>query len=578
MDVSTLESLPNEVLLELFANHMRGIDVLVGFVGLTERINAIIDQCTQFSLDFRHCRKVNFRSCLHSLQNANHIGKVEELILSEQNTSGQIHAFFTAFPSFVSFTSLQRLYLYTHGQWIDWSVITVALRSLSTIPIETISINHMTENVRRELRIPLDTILNLSTLRRLSFIKDHSLDRWFQSGIHPSRIEYLKYIDSSVEILHNFELLRYIPHLKYLDVQWSERLNFRSYYLFNIWDEPIDPFVELRTLILTFTPYDSTTVELLKPVFKRMSALQRLEITAHQGLLVAEEWEELLRTSLPSLRYFRLKSTKSRLPFTSINIILDSFESPFWQNKENFYLILTEHGKVNSNGFYPPADRIDDRSKSFQVVKKWWIVPKRARKDDIPTKDFINLGITDDFKYLSDYYYFNNVKYLVIFHLDATLVECISTSVNCSGIEHLDVSFFDHQSNAMPLLLEHLNNIVSLRIQCTHLLQYQNVYATKLMSIKYLDISVDNCRLSEEDIRMISVLFPQLRHLAIGSIGREFLAPLLKRYLPNLWSLIYGLPDQRFLPVRIDQDDQIVLEQDQQWRTVWIDDEALNKI
>ena len=571
-----LESLPNEVLLELFTNYMQGIDVLVGFADLNhQRFNGIIAQCSRFSLDFHRCRKTHFRSCLGLLRNAGRIEKVEELILSEQNTPGQINEFFSVFPSFAPFTQLQRLYLYIHVQWIDWPIVTVALQSLSAVPIETISIDHITTNSRRQLHIPMDDILNLSTLKRLSFVKDHSFNRWSSPAIRPSGIKYLKYTDMSAEMLHNFELLQYIPQLKYLDVQLSERSFFRSYYLSHDWDRQLNPFAELRTLILTVTPYDLSTLDSLKDTFKRMPALQRLEVTANHGLLVAEAWEELFKTSLPSLTYFRLKATKSHLTYSSIDTILDSFETPFWQEKENFYLIITDYRRVSSSGFYFLEDRTDDRKKSSQAVIKWWIVPKRARKDDVPTKDMITLGITTDFKYLSDYYYFQNVKHLIIYHLDAKLVECILTSVNCFGIEHLDVSAFDHQSNAIPLLLSHLDRIVSLRIQHQHLVQYQEVYSRKLTSIKYLDISIDPHRFSGEDISMISRLFPQLNHLAIN-VWERFMAPLLRRYLPNLWSLTYVLRDRGYLPLRTDQQDQFLINQDDQWRTVWIDDQTLD--
>lgn len=573
-----LEFLPNEVLLELFTNYMQGIDVLVGFADLNhQRFDGIIAQCSRFCLDFRQCQKTHFRLCLGLLRNAGRIGKVEELILSEQNTPGQINEFFSVFPTFTPFTQLQRLYVYVHAQWIDWSIVTPALRSLFTVPIETILIDHITANNRGEVRIPIGDILSLSTLKRLSFIKDYSLDRWLSRVNRPSGIKYLKYTDVSPEVPQHFELLRYVSQLKYLDVQLSERSSFLSHYVFNEWDQQLNPFTELRTLILSFTPYDLSTLDLLKNTFKRMSALQRLEVTTHQGLLVAEAWEELLKTSLPSLTYFRLKSTKSRLTYSSIDTILESFETPFWQEKENFYLIITDHRRVNSNGFYLPKERIDDGNKSSQAAIKWWIVPKRVRKDDIPTKDMITLGITDDFKSLSDYYYFQNVKHLIIYHLDAKLVECISTSINCFGIEHLDVSLFDHQSNAMPLLLSHLDRVISLRICYQHLLQYHAIYSRNLMSIKYLDISVDSHRFSEEDIRMISILFPQLNHLAINS-WETFMTPLLKNYLPNLWSLTYGLQNRGYSLSQVYRLDQFLVEQDGKWKTVWIDNQALENI
>ena len=371
----------------------------------------------------------------------------------------------------------------------------------------------------------------------------------------------------------------YGSHLKYLDVQFVSERPFSFHHLFNHWYVLAGAMPLLRTLILTFTPHDSMRLDILTDHLTLIPVLQRLEITAHEALLDATIWQECLETSLPSLTHFRLKSTTSRIKHVSIDTLLASFETPFWIAKGNFYLIITDHRRIQSNGFYLPEKRDDDENELSQPVFQWRIVPARARVDDRPTRDIISFGMTSAFKYLSDYYYFKNIKHLFVYDLDTSLVECLVRSMNCGGIEHLDVSSFNHRSNAMPALLSELRCIISLRIEYQHLFAYQDTYSTISMGIKYLDISVDEHRFSRKDIIDLCRLFPQLNHLAINTKDLSHI-PLLKTYLPDLRSLTFAVDDQtRPLPQthRLTRQTEFCFKRSSQWMIIWIDDDALDE-
>jgi hypothetical protein len=361
--------------------------------------------------------------------------------------------------------------------------------------------------------------------------------------------------------------------------------SYLGYYhtLIPLWGKTIS-MPTLHTLILSFMPGALVTMHTLGEYLKVMPALRRLEIKANNAFLDANAWQDLLQTSLPLLTCFRLKSTTSRIAKNQLENILASFETPFWIEKTNFYLIITEHKALGSDRSYVNNMLIDDQDEFLQPVIQWWIVPTRARIDDIPTKDIRHFGITNVFKYLSDYYYFKNVKHFVVYNLDSDLLQCFVRCVNYLGIEHLDTSFFDHESNIIITLLSYLENMTSLRIQYKHLLALQTAYLEKSNRMKYLDISVDYHSFSGNDILNISKMFPKLERLTINT--RELSnVPLLKTFLPHLCTLTFRLTnydfplhrdEQRFWNDHFRQKVKFLFRCHQKLMTVWID-EALYK-
>jgi hypothetical protein len=152
--------------------------------------------------------------------------------------------------------------------------------------------------------------------------------------------------------------------------------------------------------------------------------------------------------------------------------------------------------------------------------------------------------------------------------------------VNYLGIEHLDTSFFDHESNIIITLLSYLENMTSLRIQYKHLLAPETAYLEKSDRLKYLDISVDDHSFSENDILTISKMFPKLERLTINT--RELSnVPLLKTYLPHLCTLKFRITNydfplhrdkQKFWNDHLRQQVKFLFQCHQKWMTVWIDE------
>jgi hypothetical protein len=325
---------------------------------------------------------------------------------------------------------------------------------------------------------------------------------------------------------------------------------------------------------------------MLAQSLKAMPALHRLDIQAHSALVDANAWKTLLETSLPMLTHFTLKTTVRRLNYANIEKILASFKTPFWISKKKFYMIITRHMHSDNKefGFYKmPADDVDEFN---QPVIQFWIAPLRARIDDIPTNDIAKFGIGDRARRFSRYYYFRNVKLLVVYNLDEDLLEWLLTCVNYSQIEHLDISQLDTKCNTTTALLSYVRNIVSLRIKYGHLHTHQSVFSENNSCLKYLDMSVAEHHFHKKDITIISKLFPDIEHLVINT-KMLWNIPLLRTYLPRLCSLTFKIIDSQFSSYtnskkklwdkQFEQKIKFSFQRDDDWITVWIDQDALEE-
>jgi len=584
MSISKLESLPNELLIDIFEKYINGVDILIAFVYLqNKRFDGIISQCQRFYFNFFNCRKDYFHFCIGLLPA--YIEKIEELVLSEQNTPGQIHTFFSLFPSIIAFKRLRKIFFHFNIKSIDYSSDRRAILSSSNTTFDTILIQVINTVRPSTLNYVISDVLDLKIMDQLFLTSDVQFNQFFQSN-YSLKIEYLMNSGISCRFENLKDIFRCDSHLKYLNVQLTSESYYNYHHLTNLTNDNIISMPILHTLLLSFQRDALTTFAMLAQCLKVIPALRRLEIKAHSVLLDAIAWEDLLQTSLPLLTHFSLKTTTSRINKDSIETTLASFETPFWIEKKNFYMIITKHKHLNSNRFYLPNLNINDQDEFNQPVIQWWIVPMRARIDDIPTKDIISFGISGIVDCLSSYYYFKNVKHLVIYNLDNNLLEWFRTYVNYSRIEYLDVSFLYNESITTSSLLSLVKSITSLRIQYNCLLAHQHIYSGNDNCLKYLDISVDNHSFHKTDIIIISQLFPNIEHLAISTTDLSNI-PLLKNYLPHLCSLTFKIMDHQFSSYnnrnqkewdyQLREQVKFLFQRTDEWTTVWIDQAALDE-
>lgn len=139
MSLSKLESLPNEILVDIIEKYINGTDILTTFTyQLNQRFDTLITGCHRLRFNFIQCRMDHFRFCMGLFPA--YMGQIEELALSERDTPGQIHAFLSFFPSFKPFKRLRKIYIHYDHQAVDWNMMKRALLSLRDTSIESLLI------------------------------------------------------------------------------------------------------------------------------------------------------------------------------------------------------------------------------------------------------------------------------------------------------------------------------------------------------------------------------------------------------------------------------------------------------
>ena len=581
MSVSTLELLPNEILTDIFEKYINGVDIIIAFAHCqNQRFDAIISRCPRFYFNFINCQKNQFRLCLRHLPT--YVDRIEKLLLSEENTPRQIHSFLTSFPSFCSFRQLRKLYFHLNGESEDWFQVPTALLSLSDTPINTISIKGKITGKIPTFNDTIPNIFRLRTLKRLILIGDSEENEWNFLTDSSSNIEYLTISGLPCDFQHLQSIFRFAPGLKYLNVRFTPFLH--RHHLIYPSDDNIVSMPTLRTLKLSFGRYDLTKFDILEKHLKAMPALRYLEIKAHGGLLQANAWEALLQTSLPSLIYFNLQTTKSCVPTVDFDNMLASFETPFWIEKQNFYFMITKHQDFSR--FDKDEMQIIEQDEFEQPVTQWWIVPFRSRLDNIPTNKILSLGFSGTASSLSEYYYFQNVQHLFINDLNLGLLQWLVTYVDYSRIKYLDVSHVNAVSGTMKSLFSIVRNINALRIRYDNLFVQQVVYLGIDNCLKNLDISFNRHNFDRQDIITISTLFPNIEHLAINTIGLLDMS-LLMTSLPHLRSLTSKIVKFQF-PTFVNDSEQLsgdqlrryqqgIFQREHKWIIHWIDRNALRE-
>ncbi|CAF2854740.1 unnamed protein product [Rotaria sp. Silwood2] len=328
MPLSKLESLPNKILIDLIEKYINGVDLLRAFsFQLNQRFNVLITECQRLRFDFIQCQKEDFRFCMGLLPA--YLEKIEELVISEQDTPGQVYPFLSFFPSFALFKRLRTLHFHFNDEDVKWEMIERALNSLSQTTIDTLSIKAMNTVNRSLLGNIIVDLFRLNSLKRFFLVSQMYSINWSDLATVSSNIEYLTI--SGIQFL--FRDLQYIfkccPHLQYLDVELNNKRPYDYYETEESRKTNIVPMSTLRTLVLYFQENASITMDTLKQYFKFMLALNHLEIKSHSGIFDANAWQILLETSLPSLTHFSLRTTTFRLEEDKLHNILALFQSSY---------------------------------------------------------------------------------------------------------------------------------------------------------------------------------------------------------------------------------------------------------
>ena len=267
MSLSKLESLPNEILIDIIEKYINGVDVLIALsYQLNGRFNSLISQCQRLHFNFIQCHKTDFRFCMGLLPA--YIDKIEELAISEEDTPGQVFAFLNFFPSFEPFKRLRKLHIHINGEAVD-SNIDHTLLSLAHTSITTLSIKAIKMSNAYSMDTIINTIFHLKSLKRLSFMTDSDSIDWDRLLSTPSNIEYLTISGICFYFEQLPSICRCAPHLKYLNVHISNSTYPRQKAAKIRSEKNSIPTCELRTLLLSFQQSGQTTLDLLGEYFSQ---------------------------------------------------------------------------------------------------------------------------------------------------------------------------------------------------------------------------------------------------------------------------------------------------------------------
>lgn len=190
MPLSKLESLPNELLLDIFETYVNAVDIFAHRLHqLNHRFDTLIRQSQQMHFDFADCRLDDFRYCLRLLPG--YLYKITELVLSEYRTPGQINTFLQTFPSFGPFRHLRSLHMCCSGRTIHSERVQHAMLSLVETQIEVLSIKMIHGAYFTSWEAVVSMLFTLTTLRRLSLTFPHQYTCWTSPLTKTSNIESL---------------------------------------------------------------------------------------------------------------------------------------------------------------------------------------------------------------------------------------------------------------------------------------------------------------------------------------------------------------------------------------------------
>lgn len=324
--ITQLESLPNEVLLNLF-KLLNTVHLVLAFFGLNIRLNKLINLHLQVSpFNFQSISKNNFDNiCQENLRLA--VDSIILLRLSNEETPSLSELILSRGYTLDRFIHLKSLSLHYIESLGTLTKITSQCRYLFHLThLEIINsecgetqprISNLLNNI---WNIPNLTHCNLNGIeKRLTFPSQIS-------SISPC-IKYLsmKNINCNLQFLST--LVKCTPNLEYLCTTITCRSTME--YLEYVMPSMITFEVSLTNIL------NST-------IFEKMPNLNNLTIELQNMYLDGHEWEEIIVAYLPKIKVFRLKMTfeyfSDATKEEQTDDILNTFRSTFWLEEHRWFV------------------------------------------------------------------------------------------------------------------------------------------------------------------------------------------------------------------------------------------------
>ena len=415
--VMKFESLPNEILLKCFG-YFHTTDLFYSFDQLNYRFNELIETLPWY-LDFQHVHKSLYDVlCQHLLINSEAQKQVCSLRLSNKDTPGQINDFLSKF-SLDQFPHLRSLIFIDlrENNIPQLQEIFPKLSQITTLRLLNSEIN----TFQFESLIPIDHLQALSINSDLAFIQ--------------KTLPLKSLTTTNLSLNEICRLLSYTPFLQYLKVSC---INVGL--LSDEYHQSSRP-VHLKHLILT--DFRATFNDFIHLLWN-MKNLRSLTVccSSDSSWVDASRWEQLITSSLPSLKHFRFRlAIGTRLTNSARLEIFERFQTDFW---------LKEH-------HWPTEMSIEEYSIILYIIPYSPQFPQISLKrgklsnplfDDTQTfKHVHTLVVSADELFSHENYYFPNVTSLIIKDAFETiskyderlLMKSLNSLLNLSNIKHLEI-------------------------------------------------------------------------------------------------------------------------------------------
>ena len=324
-----LESLPNEILLNLF-EFFNTPHLLRAFFGLNNRFNHLIYfHLRNYQFSFQSISKTNFDIICHQ-HLPSLINRILKFNLSNEETPNLSELILSQGFTLNRFIHLQSLSLnYIHS-----------LELLIKITSQCVSLSHLThlslircniEERKKEIIVLFNNIWKIPKLTHCHLngiqIKFSPLS---QISTISLSIEYIIIENIPCDLNCLSRLFQYTPNLKRLATTVYAYSNIENLNFVNL---------SLTSLRIFF----QGSIDSLKIIFSNLPNLLELIIETVDIYLDGDAWKEIIRNYLPKIKLFQFKmkfeiSGNENEVEEKINELLDTFRTVFWIEEHQWYI------------------------------------------------------------------------------------------------------------------------------------------------------------------------------------------------------------------------------------------------
>ncbi|CAF3837159.1 unnamed protein product [Adineta steineri] len=327
-----------------------------------------------------------------------------------------------------------------------------------------------------------------------------------------------------------------MPNLKYLNIRLSS-----AQYGVRGWRDvdrnkslPLMPM--MKTYIVHVDDRKPIDFDRLAHHLKAMPALLQLEVTAPHGLFNAQNWEDLIISSLRNLIHLRLYATSHHQDPETVVQITDAFKTSFWVKETNFAFILmqlAQHKKAREQS--ETIERLGRASFNIYALQFW---TGAVRSDTFLQNPMILTGewANSIHEWKEDYLYYG--EHIDCQNMDQPMVDWFKGHVNCLRIKHFKGRHFCKGTE-----LSIFTNLRTVRLPPKALAVLSKDISQVFSTVQYLDLRDGKELFHSEYVDQIRKLFSNVEHLVLNTESLDCV-PNLVCCLPRLRSLTCMMHDQ----------------------------------